>query len=105
MLQHTIQPPLSAIQTLSASVQILGSKDLLRSIDVVLTPPRVALTVRGPENLLAQLKPEDLTAFVRVKDDLAPDTTHDLPVEVLAPPWLAVDPAQVKVAISGLNKP
>lgn len=101
----TIRPLLAMTKEMSASVQILGGKDLLRSVEVTLTPPRVSLTVRGPENLLAQLKPEDLTAFVRIKDDLAPDTSHDLPVEVLAPPWLAVDPAQVRVAISGLTKP
>jgi hypothetical protein len=65
----------------------------------------VTLTVRGPQNLLAQFKPEDLTAFVRLKDDVVPDATQMLPVEVLAPPWLAVDPAQVSVTLSGLTKP
>jgi len=101
----TIRPLLAMTKEMSAPVQVLCGKDLLRSVEITLTPPRVTLTLRGPENLLAQLKPEDLTAFVRLKDDLAPDASQDLPVEVLAPPWLAVDSAQVKVAISSLAKP
>lgn len=100
-----IRPLLGMTKEISASLQILASKDLLRSIDITLTPPRVALTVRGPENLLAQLKPEEITAYVRLADDLSPDVPHDLPVEVLAPPWLAVDPARVKVAVTPVAKP
>lgn len=101
----TIRPLLAMSKEMPANVQVLCGKDLLRSVELTLTPPRVTLTVRGPENLLAQLKSEDLTAFVRLHDDLAPEATHDLPVEILAPPWLVVDPAQVKVTLSGLNKP
>jgi hypothetical protein len=101
----TIRPLLAMSKEISTAVQVLCGKDLLRSVDVTLTPPRVTLTVRGPQNLLAQLKPEDLTAFVRLKDDVVPDATQMLPVEVLAPPWLAVDPAQVSVTLSGLTKP
>ncbi len=101
----TIRPLLAMSKEISTAVHVLCGKDVLSSVDVTLTPPRVTLTVRGPQNLLAQLKPEDLTAFVRLKDDAVPEATHELPIEVLAPPWLAVDPAQVNVVLRPLTKP
>ncbi len=101
----SIRPLLGMTKEMSASLQVLGSKDLLRSIDITLTPPRVSLTVRGPENLLQLLKPDDLTAFVRLADDITPEITHELAVEILAPPWLAVDPARVKISVVPLTKP
>ncbi len=101
----TIRPLLSMTKELSAPVALLASRDLLRSVRIDLTPPRVALTVRGPENLLKSLKPESLTAFVRLADDIAPEASTELPVEVLAPPWLVVEPARVRVTTAPLAKP
>ena len=102
----TVRPIMGIARELSAPVKLLAGKDLLRSVEVTLTPPRVALTVRGPENQLAALTSEAITAFVRLPDDVAPDAAaHDLPVEVLAPGWLVVEPTTVRVAISPLAKP
>lgn len=101
----TIHPLLGMTRELSAPIQVLGSRDLLRSVEVTLTPPRAALTVRGPENLLKDLKPESLTVFVRLADDLTPDANHDLPVEFLSPSWLVIDPVQVRVLLTPVTKP
>ena len=101
----TIHPLLGMTRELSAPIQLLAGRDLLRSVDLTLTPPRATLTVRGPENLLKDLTPEALTAFVRLPDDLGPDTSQDLPVEILAPSWLVVQPVRVRVAAIPLKKP
>ncbi len=101
----TIHPLLSMTREMSAPIQVLGGRDLLRSVEVILTPPRAALTVRGPENLLKDLKPESLTAFVRLADDLTPEANHDLPLEFLSPSWLAIDPVQVRVLLTPAAKP
>jgi hypothetical protein len=102
----TVRPIMGLARELSVPVKLLAGKDLLRSIEVTLTPPRVALTVRGPENQLAALTSEAMTAFVRLPDDIAPDAAaRELPVEVLAPGWLIVEPATVRIAISPWSKP
>lgn len=101
-----IRPLQGVPKELSAPVKLLAGKDVLRSMEVSVTPPRVALTVRGPENRLAALNVEELTAYVRLPDDIAPDQAgHDLPVEVLAPAWLVVEPATVRVTAAPLAKP
>lgn len=100
-----VRPLLGLTREISAQVQILAGRDLLRSMDVTLTPPRVQLVLRGPENLLRNFKAESITAFVRVPDDLPPDSNRELLVEVLAPSWLVVEPARVRVNITPLVKP
>ncbi len=100
-----IRPLLGVTQELSAPVKLLASGDLLRSVDVTITPPRVALTVRGPENLLNSLKAEALTAFIRLPDDIGPESARELPIEILAPPWLVVDPAAVRITVVPPAKP
>lgn len=100
-----IHPLLGMTRELSAPIQILAGRDLVRSVDVTLTPPRAALTVRGPENLLRDFKPEALTAFVRLDVDLTPEVAHDLPLEFLSPSWLDIDPVQVRVLLTPIAKP
>ena len=101
-----IRPLQGVPKELSVPVKLLVGKDVLRSLEITVTPPRVALTVRGPENRLAALTIEELTAYVRLPDDIAPDQTgHDLPVEVLAPAWLVVEPVSVHVTAAPLAKP
>lgn len=101
----SIHPMLTTTRKLSAPIQVLSSRDLLHSVEVTLTPPQAALTIHGPENLLKDLKPEALTVFVRLADDLTPETSHELPVEFLAPPGLMIDPAQVRVLLVPVAKP
>jgi hypothetical protein len=101
----TVRPLLGLTKELAVPLQVLASRDLLRSMDVTLTPPRAQLVVRGPENLLRNFKPEGLTAYVRLPDDLSSDSVHELPIDVLAPPWLVVEPARVRVSVSPVVKP
>ncbi len=102
----SIHPLLTSTrELLSAPIQVLSSRDLLRSVEVTLSPPQAALTIHGPENLLKDLKLEALTVFVRLADNLTLETSHELPVEFLVPPGLMIDPAQVRVLLVPVAKP
>src|SRR5207248_8714056 len=49
------------------------SSDLVsRRFDVELSQPQVALTVRGPQNLLAELKLDELAAYVNLRRNVEP---------------------------------
>jgi hypothetical protein len=100
----TVRPRPGVPKVVTVPVEVLGSRDLLRSMAVDIDQPRLALTLRGPENLLTALRPEaDLVAYVRLRDDLVPGEPHELPVGVLAPPWMAVEPALVRVTLNPLR--
>lgn len=100
----TVRPRPGQPRQVTVPVEVLGSRDLLRSVAVGIDQPRAVLVLRGPENQLAALKPDqDLTAYVRLRDDLAPGQPHELPVGVLAPPWLAVEPATARVTLVPLR--
>lgn len=100
----TVRPRPGQPRQVTVPVEVLGSRDLLRSVAVEIDQPRTTLVLRGPENQLAALKPDqDLTAYVRLRDDLAPGQAHELPVGVLAPPWLAVEPATARVTLAPLR--
>ena len=99
----TVRPRSGAVRQVTVPVEVLGGRDLLRSLAVDIDRPRVSLALRGPENLLAALKPEsDLCVYVRLRDDLAPGMRHELPLAVVAPAWLAVDPGSVGVTLTAL---
>jgi len=100
----TVRPRPGVPRSVTLPVEVLGSRDLLRSMAVDIDQPRLALTIRGPENLLAALKPElDLIAYVRLREDLKPGEATELPVGVLVPPWMAVEPATVRVTLNPLR--
>ncbi len=92
-----IRPVLGNRRLLTMPVALLGDRDLLRTVMVEVMPPLVNLTVRGPENLIRALHPEDLTVFVQIKADQLPNTTREIPVQVLAPEGVEFDRPQVRV--------
>ena len=100
----TVRPRPGVPKVVTVPVEVLGSRDLLRSMAVDIDQPRLSLTLRGPENLLTALRPEtDLVAYVRLRDDLSTGEAHELPVMVVAPPWMAVEPALVRVTLNPLR--
>lgn len=98
----TIRPvPLAKPATLVVPVEVLASRDLSEAFSIALDPPRVVLQVKGPENLVAGLRPEDdLVAFVRLHEGLAPGRPHPQVVTVLAPSWLGHEPVTVSVTLT-----
>lgn len=62
---------------------------------VLVSPPSVALTVRGPENLLADLDPDAVVPYVELDRLPTAESERDVPVRVIAPSWLTCDPVSV----------
>lgn len=99
----TVRPRTGGTRQVTMPVEVLGGRDLLRSLAVDIDRPRIPLSLRGPENLLAALRPEvDLCLYVRLRDDLAPGLRHELPLGVAAPAWLSVDAGSVGVTLTPL---
>jgi len=95
-----LRPLLAAQQTVALPVHLLMPRESARRFEVELSQTQVALTVRGPKNLLADLRPEDLTAYVNLRRALEPNVAHELPVQILAPAWLTCDPATVRCTLT-----
>lgn len=94
----TLRPRAGAPRIVSLPLAVLVPQEMVGSGRLQLEPERVVLTLRGPENLLSALAPEkDLAVFVRLRQQPDFDATVELPVELLAPPWLSADPVLVKV--------
>ena len=88
-------------RTVTLPVAIIATPELWRSAGIELVQPRVAIAIRGPRNLMRDLRPErDLTAAVLVPEDVDPNAVHDLPIRLLGPAWIDSDPVQVSVAVS-----
>jgi hypothetical protein len=95
----TIAPIQAVAKELSAPVEILADKELLRSVDIGIAPPRVLLTVRGPANLVGRLTPTDVTAYVRLPADVTPGQGIELPVQVVAPSGMTIETGTVTVTV------
>lgn len=93
--------PLDGVKSqISVPVQLLAPPDFLAKHRVELSQQQVVVTVRGPSNLLAALKPEDLIAYVNLRRPLELNQAKEIPVELVAPPWLTAEPAAVRVTLS-----
>jgi hypothetical protein len=58
------------------------------------------VTVRGPRNLLAALQGDQVTAYVNLLRPLELNQAREVPVELVAPPWLTAEPTTVRVTLS-----
>jgi YbbR domain-containing protein len=97
----TLKPVTGARQVVSLPVLVLAGRDFSSRYQLELSQPQVALTVRGPENLLKALRPEvDLVAYVNLKRVPEPNVALEVPVNLLAPAWLTYDPATVRITAS-----
>jgi YbbR domain-containing protein len=61
--------------------------------------PQVALHVRGPENLVRALTPEDITAWVDLRSLRAGEIPPDFPVHVTGPSGITVDAVRVPLVV------
>ncbi len=96
-----IRPQDQDRRILTLPLAIVATPDLWRTSGIELAQPRVTVTVRGPRNLLRDLRPErDLTAALLVPDDLPPNALHELPVRLIGPVWLESDPVKATLALS-----
>jgi len=98
----TLRPVDAVRQQVGLPVHLLAAPDFLAKHRVELSQPQVVVSVRGPRNLLAALKPETLSAYVNLRRTLELNQPQELPVEVLGPPWLSADPVVVRVTVSVL---
>lgn len=96
----TLKPVEGVRSQLSLPVQLMAPPEFLAKHRVDLSQQQVVLTVRGPRNLLDTLQPEQLTAYVNLRRALELNQPKELPVELVAPPWLTADPASVRVTLS-----
>lgn len=93
-----LRPLPATLQVPAVAVQVLMPRDAVGKIALAIEPARVALTVRGPENLLKALKPDsDLAAYIDLRRGIEPGADRDVPVSLLAPPWLAYDAISVRI--------
>jgi hypothetical protein len=96
----TLRPIPAAVLVPSVAVQALVGRDALGHATIEVAPAQVSLTVRGPENLLRELKPEnDITAYVDLRR-LQPGDPVEVPLALLAPSWLSFDAQSVRVTIT-----
>ena len=96
-----IRPQDQDRRILTLPLAIVATPDTWRTSGIELAQPRITVTVRGPRNLLRDLRPErDLTAALLVPEDLAPNALHELPVRLIGPAWLESDPVKATLALS-----
>lgn len=95
----TLRPKRGQPRTVTIPVSMLAGPEIWQRGRIELNPPQVTLTLRGPENLLAALKPEDdLIAYVNLRRVFGPEALSEVPVQLIAPSWLSWDPVTVQVA-------
>jgi hypothetical protein len=101
-----LQPIPAARHLAPLPVRVLLPAALAAKLQVAIAPASVALTVRGPRNLLAALKPEDdLVPYIDLRSTGAEPATLELAVSVLGPTWLSWDTAIVKVMLTPSSQP
>ena len=96
-----ILKPVDAVRLqVGLAVHLLAAPDFLAKHRIQLSQPQVVMTVRGPRNLLANLTPESLAAYVNLRRPLELNQPQEVPVELLGPPWLTADPVALRVTVS-----
>lgn len=96
-----LRPVVEAKQVLSLPVHLLLPRELLGRAQIEVGQAQVAVTVRGPQNLLRAMAPDDLTAFVNLRRLPEAGVPQEVPVSVLGPPWAVCDPVSVRVSVAG----
>ncbi len=101
-----LQPIPAARHLAPLPVRVMLPAALAARLQVAITPASVALTVRGPRNLLATLKPEDdLVPYIDLRSQAAEAAHLELAVSVLGPTWLSWDTAIVKATLTPIIQP
>ncbi|MBA3939383.1 MAG: hypothetical protein H0X38_18190 [Planctomycetes bacterium] len=94
----TLRPAEGGKQVVSLPVQIMAPRDVLGRFQFEISQAQVALTIRGPLNVLRTLHPEtDLGAYVTLRASVEPGVAQELPVTLVAHDGLTADPATVRV--------
>lgn len=97
----TVRPLEIERRTLTIPLAITATPEWWRRTGIELTEPLITLTVRGPRNLLRDLRPErEMTATVVIPDDQPVNGMQVLPVQVLGPAWLEHEPTKASLALS-----
>ncbi len=103
--QLTLKPLDAPRQLVSLPLHILAPPDFNRRYQVELGQQQVVMAVRGPRNLMAGLGSDSLTAYVNLQRSFDLNKTDEVPVGLLAPPWVTWEPTSVRVTISLAAKP
>jgi YbbR domain-containing protein len=108
-------PPLVATITVSPEqderatvgplpVEVLAAPDFWTRYRVELATPVAPIAVRGPRNLLAQLKPqEQLRIYVDLANVPESDSPVERPLRLLGPRWLQLVSGSVRVTVKPLR--
>jgi len=96
----TLKPIDAVRQQVGLPVHLLAAPDFLAKHRIELSQPQVVMAVRGPRNLLANLKPESLAAYVNLRRPLELNQPQEVPVELIGPAWITADPVALRVTIA-----
>jgi len=96
----TLKPIDGEKRQVSLPVLFLVDPEFLAKHRVGLSQQQVVVRMRGPKNLLDNLSPDQVTAYVNLRRPLELNQARELPVEFVAPIWLTVEPTTVRVTLS-----
>jgi hypothetical protein len=100
MATVTLTPLPASMPLAAVPVQVLLPREAVGHVQVDLFPALAMITVHGPENLLRELKSEQVTAYVDLRRAAEPGAPRDVPLALLAPTWLTFDPITVRATVT-----
>ncbi len=103
--QLMLKPIDAPRQLVSLPLHVLAPPDFNRRYQVELGQQQVVMAVRGPRDLMAGLGSDSLTAYVNLRRSFDLNKTEEVPVGLLAPPWVTWEPTSVRVTVSLAVKP